>query len=492
MTIIIVGLGPGDIDDLSRKAYRTLKQAQTVYLRTSQHGCVACLPQPGIAYHSFDALYDSIDDFETVYTTIVEQLLQAAQAGDVVYAVPGDPLVGESTTTRLLEQAQAAGIAVEIVNGISFVEPSLKLIGVDALDGLQILDGISIGAMYHPPINPDYPALLGQVYSSALASEIKLTLMNQYPDDFAVTLIHAAGTENGMAETLPLYEIDRSQHINHMTSLYIPALGQRTSFEEFQEIIAHLRAPEGCPWDRKQTHESLRQFLIEEAYEVLEAIDRGDPQSLYEELGDLLLQIVLHTQIAIDDGEFYMSDVLRHVNAKMIRRHPHVWGDVNVEGSPENVVTNWEAIKKQEKADQDKAPESMLDSIPKGLPALLQAHQYQARAARLNFDWEQVDDVVAKVREEIGEVLAAETDEQRTEEIGDLLFVLVNWARWLSVEPETALRRANTKFYRRFSYIEQQVAAQGRQMTDRTLAELDALWDEAKALEKAAQSENNG
>ena len=485
MTITIVGLGPGDIDDLSRRAFRTLKQAQTVYLRTSQHGCVPCLPQIETTYHSFDDLYESIDDFETVYATIVERLLSAAQQGDVVYAVPGDPLVGESTTTRLIEQASAAGIAVEIVSGISFVEPTLRLLGVDALDGLQIFDGIAIGALHHPPINPDYPALLGQVYSAALASEVKLTLMNQYPDDFVVTLIHAAGTDAAISETLPLYEIDRSPHIGHMTSLYVPALGGMASFEQFQEIIAHLRAPEGCPWDRKQTHLSLRQFLIEEAYEVLEAIDAEDPDELYRELGDLLLQIVLHTQIGIDDGEFNMTDVLSHVNAKMIRRHPHVWGTTDVNGNPDQVVTNWEAIKQQEKAGQDKAPESLLDSIPKGLPALLQAHQYQARAARFNFDWERVEDVIAKVREEIDEVLAADSDEARAEEIGDLLFVLVNWARWLKVEPETALRSANAKFYRRFSYIEQAVAAQGKQMTDCTLAELDALWDAAKALEKA-------
>lgn len=484
MTLTIVGLGPGDIDDLSRRAFRTLKQAKSVYLRTAQHGCVPCLPQNEITYHSFDELYDTLDAFEQVYATIVERLLAAAETEDVVYAVPGDPLVGESTTTRLLEQAAQRGITVEIVNGISFVEPSLKLLGIDALDGLQIVDGISIGAMHHPPINPDYPALVGQVYSTALASEVKLTLMNQYPDDFPVTLIHAAGTAEAITETLPLYEMDRSQHISHMTSLFVPALGEMSSFEQFQEIIAHLRAPEGCPWDREQTHLSLRRFLIEETYEVLEAIDAEDPQELYRELGDLLLQIVLHTQIAIDDGEFNMTDVLRYVNAKMIRRHPHVWGEVDVEGNPDQVVTNWEAIKQQEKAAGDKADASLLDSIPKALPALLQAQQYQARAAKVNFDWEQVEDVIAKVREEIDEVLAAETDADRAEEIGDLLFVLVNWARWLDVEPETALRSANAKFYRRFHSIEQAVAAQGRQMSDCTLAELDALWDAAKAEEK--------
>ncbi len=480
MTLTIVGLGPGELDDLSRKAYRTLKQADTVYLRTSQHGCVSCLPQNDITYHSFDDLYESIDQFEDVYATIVERLITAAQTGDVVYAVPGDPLVGESTTTRLLMEAKKAGIPVAIVNGISFVEPLLALLEIDALDGLQIMDGLEVATQHHPALNPDVPALLGQVYSTAVASDVKLTLMNQYPDDFPVKLIHAAGTPDAQVEDLPLFELDRSPHISHMTSLYVPALGEMTSFEQAQEVIAHLRAPEGCPWDRKQTHHSLRQYLIEEAYEVLDAIEAEDPVALCEELGDLLLQIVLHAQIATDNGDFQMADVLRHINAKMIRRHPHVWSDVDAD-NPEQVVTNWEALKRQEKATLGKEEEYLLDSIPAQLPALLQAHQYQSRAAKVNFDWEQVGDVIAKVREEIDEVLAAETDAQRQEEIGDLLFVLVNWARWLKVEPEIALREANHKFYRRFRYIEQQVRANGKALNEHSLAELDALWDAAKA-----------
>jgi tetrapyrrole methylase family protein/MazG family protein len=340
LTLTILGLGPGEIDDLSRRAWRTLKEAKTVYLRTSQHNCVPCLPQTGAVYHSFDSLYEANEKFEDVYAAIIAQVLESARVGDVVYAVPGDPLVGEFTVIELMKQAKVENIPLQIVNGVSFVEPTMALLGVDAMNGLQILDGIAVAAMHHPPINPDYPALLGQVYSTTVASNVKLTLMNQYPDDFTVTLIHAAGTDNPIVEEMPLFEIDRSQHIRHTTALYIPALGQMSSFEQFQEIIAHLRAPEGCPWDRKQTHESLRQYLIEETYETLAAIEAGDTQSLYEELGDVLLQIVLHTQIAIDDGEFYMSDVLRYVNAKMIRRHPHVWGDVSVNGA-DQVVTNW-------------------------------------------------------------------------------------------------------------------------------------------------------
>ncbi|RMF82440.1 MAG: nucleoside triphosphate pyrophosphohydrolase [Chloroflexi bacterium] len=480
MTLTIVGLGPGAVDDLSRRAWRTLKQAERIFLRTEKHGCVSCLPQMEQTYTSFDDLYESLDSFELVYERIVERVMDAARRGDVVYAVPGDPLVGESTVLKLMDAANKADIAVEIVNGISFVEPSLKLIGVDALDGLQVVDALAVAALHHPPINPDYPALLGQVYSKQVASDVKLTLMNQYRDEFPVTLIHAAGTDKAAVEAVPLYEIDRSEHISHTTSLYIPSIGDMSSFEQFQEIIAHLRAPEGCPWDRKQTHLSLREYLIEETYEVLEALDNEDAQALCEELGDLLIQVALHTQIAIDDGEFRMTDVLSHVNEKLVRRHPHVWGDVQVDGA-EQVLTNWDALKEQENANKGKQRESILDGIPKGSPALLQAYKLQAKAAKPGFDWDDAADVLAKVREEIDEILAAEDDEQRAKEVGDLLFAVVNWARWLDVEPETALRETNQRFYRRFRYIEEAVAANGKALTDYSLAELDALWNEAKA-----------
>lgn len=481
MTLTILGLGPGEVDDLSRRAWRTLKQAKTVILRTSRHNCVPCLPQgEGIEYLNCDDLYERIPAFEGVYAAIVERVMQAARAGDVVYAVPGDPLVGESTVLKLLEQAKAEGLAVTIVSGISFVEPTLAAVGVDALDGLQILDGITVAMMHHPPINPDFPALLGQVYSREVAGNVKLTLMNQYPDEFPVVLVHGAGTDAPVVERVALYEIDRSEHIQHMTSLYVPALGNMSSFEQFQEIIAHLRAPEGCPWDREQTHLSLRRYLLEEAHEVLEALDAEDPDALYKEMGDLLLQIVLHTQIAIDEGEFKMADVLANVNRKMINRHPHVFGDAEAKTAGE-VLSNWERLKQAEHAAEGVKRESILDGVPKGLPALMQAHQLQEKAAKVRFDWDAIEPVIAKVREELDEVLAAETDEHRAEEIGDLLFVVANWARWLKVEPETALRETNAKFYRRFRYVEEGLAAQGKSVKQSTLAEMDALWDAAKA-----------
>ncbi len=473
--LTILGLGPGSADDLTRRAWRALETADTVFLRTREHPCVPDLPVK--TFISFDHLYESTADFAHIYAAIVEQLIAAARTGDIVYAVPGDPLVAEESVTRLIAAAKSGAIPYTMINGISFIEPILSLLEIDALDGLQLYDAAAIAMGHHPPINPDYPALLAQVFSREMASNLKLTLMNQYPDEFEVALVHAAGTPKALIERIPLYEIDRSVHIGYLTALYVPALGGMSSFEQFQEIIAHLRAPEGCPWDREQTHLSLRRFLLEETYEVLEALDNEDADALAGELGDLLLQIVLHTQIAIDDGEFRMSDVLRAINAKMVRRHPHVFGTASVDGS-EGVVANWETIKRQERAERGEPIQtSRLDGVNKALPALMRAYELQRAAAKVGFDWTDPAGVVAKVREEIDELIAAPPDEIERE-LGDLLFVVVNWARHLKVEPETALRAACAKFVRRFQYIEQSA---GASMESLSLAQMDALWDEAKA-----------
>ncbi len=486
MAIIAVGLGPGNLGQITREAWETLAQAPEVYLRTRVHPTVPHLPQ-GPHYHSFDDLYEAAEDFAQVYEAIVERLTALAEEGrEVIYAVPGDPMVAEGTVTRLLAVCREKGIAVRIVNGVSFVEPTLAALGVDALPGLQLVDATDLASAYHPPINPDYAALVAQLYSRGLASDVKLTLMNQYPDDHAVTLVHAAGTPEQRVEALALYEIDRRE-VNHLTTLYVPPLGGAegavTSFEGFQNTIAHLRAPDGCPWDREQTHQSLRRNLLEETYEVLEAIDADDPERLREELGDLLLQVVLQTQIAIDEGEFTMGEVIRHIDAKIKRRHPHVWGNVDVQGSAVRVAVNWEHIKAQERAENGEGQRSALDGVPKTLPALAQAHEYDQRAVRLGFDWADEAGVIAKVREEIEEVIAAQTQAERFHEIGDLLLVVAVWARWLGVNPEDALRAANRRFYERFTYIERRAREQGRSVSDMTMDEMDALWNEIKARE---------
>jgi tetrapyrrole methylase family protein / MazG family protein len=482
MSLTIVGLGPGAPGDLTRQAWEVINGAGEVYLRTRVHPTVPYLPA-SVTYHSFDDLYESLTEFDQVYNTITERLLARAMEHDVVYCVPGDPTIAEGTVSRLRGVCGEKQIAVRIVHGISFVEPTLAALEVDAFDGLQLFDAIDIANVYHPPLNPDYPALIAQIYGQRLASDVKLSLMNQYPDEHPVTLIHAAGTDQEQIERLPLFEIDR-RNVWHLTTLFVPPLetspNVATSFEGFQQTIAQLRAPDGCPWDREQTHESLRPYVLEETYEVLDAIDKGEPDKLAEELGDLLLQVVLHSQIGVDEGEFTMADIVRHIDSKIKRRHPHVWGDVNVNGSSDQVRANWQEIKAAERASKGETEKSLLDGIPQALPALAQANQYDHRARRVGFDWASEEEVIAKVHEEIAEIQAATTPDERFMEIGDLLLASAVWARWLDINPEDALRAANRRFYNRFTYIEHKVHAQNRDWKDVGLEEMLTLWNEAK------------
>lgn len=475
MAITIVGLGPGDPGLLTREAWDVLTAADEVWLRTLRHPTVAGLPDH-LTLHAFDDLYESAGEFEAVYRAIAERVLQLGRRPQgVVYAVPGHPLVGESTVQRVLAAAQDAGLSVRIVEGLSFVEPALAFLGIDALAGLQICDGIELAARDHPPLNPDLPALVGQVYSRPLAADLKLTLMNQYPDEHPVTLVHAAGTPEAAAVRVPLFELDR-QVVAHLTTLYVPPVRGVGSFEGLQDTVAHLRSPDGCPWDREQTHESLREGLLAEAYEAVEAIDDGDLAGLREELGDLLLQVLLQTQIASEGGDFQMVDVIAGVDAKLKRRHPHVWGGVVVDG-PEEVLVRWEDLKHAERGEQS----SLLDGVPRVLPALLQAHMYGERAARVGFDWADAAGVLDKVREEMAELDAARTRQESESEMGDLLFAVANWARHLGVEPELALRQASQRFATRFRAMEDLARRRGIELRELDIDGMEALWQEVKA-----------
>jgi len=483
--LTILGLGPGDPQHLTREAWEALSSASEIYVRTARHPTLEGLSAT-VSVHSFDDIYEATEKFEDVYKQIVERVLElAARPGGVLYAVPGHPAVGESTVEQIRRRAAELNLPVRLIPGLSFVEPSLTALHVDALPGLFVADALDLATRAHPSFSPDAPALIAQLYSSELASDVKLTLMNQYADDHQVALVHAVGTPAESVEWVPLYELDRSEQIAHLTSLYIPVIQQAGSFETFQNTIARLRAPDGCPWDREQTHQTLREHLLEETYETLAAIDANDTDMLREELGDLLLQVVLQTQIAIDDGEFNMAEVIADINAKLIRRHPHVFGDLAVSGVGE-VLTNWEKLKEQERAknpSKKKAgKDGIFSSVPLSLPALAQAYTYQQRVARVGFDWPDISGPLGKVHEEIGEIESAPSDEERAAEVGDLLFAVVNWARWLKVDPETTLREANARFAKRFAHVEGSAKAQGKQLSDMTLAEMDALWDEAKTL----------
>jgi tetrapyrrole methylase family protein/MazG family protein len=477
--IVLVGLGPGDPNQLTREAWDVLSSADEVYLRTREHPTVNGLP-PAVKIHSFDGLYQNGNTFEEVYAAITQKILELGRREQgVIYAVPGHPFVAEATCSEIARRARDEGLALRIVEGLSFLEPAFSALGLDPYPRMTFFDAMTLGAAHTPAFAPDMPVLVAQIYSRLIASEVKSTLTTIYPDKHPVKLIHAAGTKNQIVEELSLYEIDRSPHIGLLTSLYVPPLGEGTSFESFQEIIAHLRAPNGCPWDREQTHESLRKHLLEEAYEAIAAIDSGDFDSMREEFGDLLLQIVLQSQIASEEGEFTINDVVKGIYDKIIRRHPHVFGDVKVDGVS-GVLQNWEKLKEKERKAKGETEKGLLDGVPIALPALSQAQEYQDRAARVGFDWPEIEGVLDKIQEEIQEVKDSNNQEELAAELGDLFFVLVNLARWKKVDAEAALRRTNIKFKKRLAYIESNAKKQGRNLSDLKLEEMDALWNEAK------------
>lgn len=477
--ITILGLGPGAPGQLTRQAWEVLASAEEVYLRTSQHPVVEDLPDT-LQIHSFDDIYQKMDTFEQVYAHIIERILALGkEPGGVIYAVPGHPFIAEDTGPEIWRRAREEGIPVQIVEGLSFLEPTFTALGIDPLPNTAIVDALTLLSGYTPIFPPDSPALVAQVYSKMVAGETKITLMAQYPDEHPVKLVHAAGTDQQLVEEMPLYAIDQNEKIGLLTSLYVPALGEYTSFEGFQSLIAHLRAPEGCPWDREQTHQSLRTNLLEEAYEAISTIDEGDVDGMREEFGDLLLQIVLQTQIATEEGEFTMADVIRGIHTKLVHRHPHVFEEMDLNDA-QDVIQNWERIKARERDENGETEKGLLDGIPTVMPALSVADKYQTRAARVGFDWPSIGGVIDKLLEEVEEFREAQSAEAKREELGDMLFALVNLARWLKIDPETALRETNQKFIRRFKVIEEAARKEGRQLSDMSLEEMDQIWEASK------------
>jgi tetrapyrrole methylase family protein/MazG family protein len=481
--IVIVGLGPATSAQLTREAWNWLHECKEIWARTYYHPVISEL-QDEIIVHGFDRLpleqENSNDDKPSIAEKIVEL---AKQDGLITYAVPGSPTIAEESVRQIIELAKVATIPVRIIDGMSFLEPVCRALGIDPQPKLILTDALYLASMEIPFFPASSPAIVLNLQSGMEATELKLSLMNNYPDDYPVKLIHNAGLADELVEEMPLHKIDQSLHSGLMTSLYIPARENGRAFEDFQQIIARLRALDGCPWDREQTHLSLRQYLLQESYEAIEAIDENKTDHLVEELGDLLLQIVLHAQIGIEEQEFNMTDIISGISEKIIRRHPHVFKEVIV-NSTDDVLHNWEQIKAEERKNKGEERKSMLDGIPITMPALTQADQIQQRAQRVGFDWKTIEPVIAKIQEELKELEEAETPERRQSEGGDVLFAVVNLLRWLDVDPEMALRETNSRFRKRFGYIEGQVAKQGKHVDDVAFEVLDALWDEAKEVLK--------
>ncbi|MSQ43713.1 MAG: nucleoside triphosphate pyrophosphohydrolase [Chloroflexi bacterium] len=488
--VIVVGLGPGDPDHLTARATAVITGAASsgqLVLRTRIHPTVEKWPLLAIA-PSFDHIYEEAADFETVYRDIVASLLdRIGHQSDtpLVYAVPGHPSIGEATVLRLRDECRDRGITVTVVPGLSFIDAIAPLLDVDVADGLHIVDSLSVTR-----IDPTVPILVCQIHSRRVATHVKLTLASHYPDTHPVVIIQAAGVSGQMrTNTVELWELDHRDDLDHLTTVFVKPLDQLSAVREpatLALVMARLRADNGCPWDREQTHKSLRRFLLEETYEALEKLDAGDVAGLEEELGDILLQIFFHAQIATETGAFDFGDVVAGIVSKMIRRHPHVFGDAEAT-TADAVLQNWEATKRAERdavanteADTDrKVRTSMLDGVPRSLPALAQSQSIQDRAARVGFDWPDITGVLDKIVEEARELTEAD-EAGRASEVGDLLFTLVNLSRRLGVDAEEALRGSANRFRARFSHVEASVANRGVEWSTLAASDLDTMWNDAK------------
>ena len=358
----------------------------------------------------------------------------------------------------------------------------LQTLNLEMDPALVIMPADQLLQANHPKHSPNHSLLVYKIPESVDLSLLIKLMRAVYPANHIVRVIQVKGAGEVSITEIGLDGLSALIDLSGEIWLFFPPLEQASSFQEFQEIIAHLRAPNGCPWDREQTHLSLRNNLLEEAYEALEAIDRQDVDGMQEELGDLLLQIVLHSQIAAEAEEFRMEDVIADISRKIIRRHPHVFGDTQVEGV-KGVLQNWEKLKEKERADKGSVEKGLLDGVPVILPSLTQAQELQDRAARVGFDWPTIEPVWAKVLEELEEVRQADTPEEVEKELGDLLFAVVNLIRWYKVDSESALRGTNQKFRRRFKHIEKSARNIGREMQSMTLDEMDGYWNEAKGFE---------
>lgn len=482
--LTVIGLGAGDFEQLQMGVYKQLKGANKLFVRTLDHPVLKELAEEGVQFESFDHVYEKHDSFAPVYEEIAAILLKAVETEPVMYAVPGHPLVAEQTVQHLIDAERVGEVNLKIEGGQSFLDPIFGALKIDPIEGFQLIDGTNF--TLHD-INMRQHILIAQVYDAFSASEVKLTLMEKYADEYLVTIVTAAGSSEEVLRTVPLYELDHVAELNNLTTVYVPPVkGQEEALRDwttFRQIIATLRGPNGCPWDQKQTHESLKKYLLEEAHEFLAAVDAEDDFAMIDELGDVLLQVFLHAQIGEDNGYFTLEDVLSSISEKMIRRHPHVFGDVTVEDA-DDVVANWEKIKAKEKGSNDKA---LLKDEYRATSSLQTSYNYQKKAAGVGFDWPTTEGIWAKFEEEWQEFrdeVTNGTNESRLDEFGDVLFTLINIARAYKIAPEEAMLHANEKFARRFGYVEKQVKLGRRDFSAYSFEELDRFWNDAKQIEK--------
>ncbi len=466
--VIIAGLGPGDLDRLPSWVRSVLLDPERrIIVRTMEHPAAFQLAELR-AVEACDDLYETQGGFEQVYSAIADRVEQAALEGPVVYAVPGSPWVGEFAVPLIRKRLDC-----EVLPAESFIDAILTAVGVDPLrDGFQLLNGHDLPT----PLVLDKPTVVGHLDAPEVMADCLVRLDRVLPDDTRVTVAVDVGSSAERLVTAAVADIDPTL-AGVRTSVFVP--GEGGGLVGVVKAMQRLRVE--CPWDRKQTHHSLGRYLIEETFELAEAIaslpesdwqNSGAYADVEEELGDVLLQVLFHAAIAAEDGVFDVDDVAEQLRRKLVRRHPHVFGDVEAEDA-DAVKANWDVIKADEKGERPSA----LDGIPHDLPGLSRAAEIQRRAGKVGFDWPELPPVLDKVREELTELeQAIAADHGVIHELGDLMFAVVNVTRHLDLDAELVLRSAVQRFVDRFRVMESQGPLDGL-----SLEELDARWEDAKS-----------
>ncbi|URZ08301.1 hypothetical protein CLROS_036820 [Clostridium felsineum] len=478
--IKVVGLGPGSKNALTLGTLEAIKNSHNIFFRTKKHPVVDYFDEMGIKYITYDDKYDTGESFDEVYNFIAHDLVdKAKQLNDIVYAVPGHPLVAERSVQILIELCKKESVEIDIIPAVSFIDALMEGLKIDPIKGLKIVDAFDIKNQI---LDKRLGIVITQVYNSFIASDVKLALLEYYKDDTEIYFVRAAGIEGQESiRKIPLYEMDRQSDIDYLTSIYVPEdINNNKDFHDLLSIIEMLRGEKGCPWDREQTHSTIKRSLIEECYEAVEAIEKNDDDMMVEELGDVLLQVVFHAQIGKEEGYFNINDIVSGICNKMIDRHPHVFKSEEIKDSSA-VLEKWDEIKRREQHLKSYTEE--MKHIPKVLPALIRAEKVQKKASKIGFDFKNVEEAFGKVLEEISEVKDVYKGIKRdriTEEVGDLIFSVVNIARLLDIDGEFALNYTIDKFIKRFYYIETSAKDKNIEIENMSFDEMNALWDEAK------------
>ncbi|MBQ4610978.1 MAG: nucleoside triphosphate pyrophosphohydrolase [Clostridia bacterium] len=462
---------------LGAAAQRAVLDSPVLFLQTDAHPSARWIKDAGLAYTSMDDLYGECFDFDELNDAIAARLMCDQ---DAVYAVPGRG-PGQAQLNAIRKAAAEREVSVKLMAGAGYAEAACAEAGL-AYASLVICAANDLPAR----IDPFVPLCVEEIDTPIRAGEVKLALGEYYPDEYNVYFCSMTDGGAYHVRSIPLYELDRQDGFFAATCCIVPPASAQENLlrgdaDGLMQILRRLRAPGGCPWDAEQTHESIRSNLIEEAYEVIDAIDRQDPDALCEELGDLLLQIGLHAAMEEETSTFTLRDVATGVINKMIYRHPHVFGSVKADTS-DQVLFNWENLKKKEKHHESYT--EIMQAIPKGFPALMRAAKVQKKAAHAGFDWSDPYEAMYKLPEEVSELAEAMEqgdDAHIDEELGDVLFAAVNVIRLLKRDPEALLNASTDKFIARFARMEKLIAADSRSLSDMTLAQMDEYWDKAKA-----------